>query len=359
MSTTFDVNGNPIGGVKQAAGKVFDLDMDEIDPMLSKSAAPVKPAIARFAPKNTINYAASNECYDNRKQRPAKENYFAYKGFKKTADGKLTCRDTVYKLGEVYNIDGEIELCSKGFHYCDKLEDVFVYYDMDSTGHVFHRIQILGEYIDDPTEDKKVTNSFKILEEIPYADVVFAAHSKQLERIVNLQNQHPYMYLTGSYALVLSGKIPYRKLYNIDFVTSSYPNLVEYTPEKETLHSEGVVFDLGSNKIESAKITSGSVVSVDTKNAGCSVVLKSGKKSSIEEYVGINAATSTPNRQNLPSTFTLFVEPTVRFKTISLPGGNTVRIQLPEDIMKVKARLYFTNGHRGHKSDLLHYLIHN
>ena len=43
-----------------------------------------------------------------------------------------TCRDYDYKrnknvIGEIYEMDGEIKICVRGFHYCPKLVDCFNY----------------------------------------------------------------------------------------------------------------------------------------------------------------------------------------------------------------------------------------
>lgn len=36
----------------------------------------------------------------------------SYKGF----DKNLRCRDFQYKIGGIYEMDGEIKVCSRGFH---------------------------------------------------------------------------------------------------------------------------------------------------------------------------------------------------------------------------------------------------
>ena len=47
-----------------------------------------------------------------------------YKGF----DKDLKCRDLQYEVGKKTVIDGDIELCKRGIHFCENPHDVFNYY---------------------------------------------------------------------------------------------------------------------------------------------------------------------------------------------------------------------------------------
>ena len=52
-----------------------------------------------------------------------------YKGFNQD----LTCRGFQYEIGKTYEYNGEIELCSSGFHFCRKLQDVHQFYDLKTS----------------------------------------------------------------------------------------------------------------------------------------------------------------------------------------------------------------------------------
>ena len=47
-----------------------------------------------------------------------------YKGF----DKDLKCRDLQYEVGKETVVDGDIELCKRGIHFCENPHDIFNYY---------------------------------------------------------------------------------------------------------------------------------------------------------------------------------------------------------------------------------------
>ena len=47
-----------------------------------------------------------------------------------------TCRGFQYKIGETFIHNGNIEMCGKGFHFCQKASDCFTYYNFDSNNKV-------------------------------------------------------------------------------------------------------------------------------------------------------------------------------------------------------------------------------
>ena len=59
---------------------------------------------------------------DNLDEKNLKPIYF--KGFEKG----LVCRGLQYKEGEIFTHSGSISLCNRGFHFCEKITQVFNFY---------------------------------------------------------------------------------------------------------------------------------------------------------------------------------------------------------------------------------------
>ena len=91
------------------------------------------------------------------------------KGYKATYNFK--CRNQAYVVGKTYTSD-ILEMCSHGFHYCDKMEDTLEYYN-HSDAFILLEVEILGEVIS--RSDKSVTNKLKVLRVVPveeYSDTM-------------------------------------------------------------------------------------------------------------------------------------------------------------------------------------------
>ena len=72
------------------------------------------------------------------------EEYIWVKGFKGT-DKDMRCQDDYqYELGKQFDLDEDVEpmVCSKGFHFCKKLENVFRYYKIGD-GNRFFEVKAL------------------------------------------------------------------------------------------------------------------------------------------------------------------------------------------------------------------------
>ena len=50
-----------------------------------------------------------------------------YKGM----NSDMTCRGMKFEVGKTYHVDGNIEVCNNGLHFCKCLKDVFDYYQRD------------------------------------------------------------------------------------------------------------------------------------------------------------------------------------------------------------------------------------
>ena len=61
-----------------------------------------------------------------------------YKGM----DAHMKCREMQYEVGKTYHADGDINVCSNGLHFCERLADVFDYYNRN--GNRFFEVEASG-----------------------------------------------------------------------------------------------------------------------------------------------------------------------------------------------------------------------
>ena len=103
----------------------------------------------------------------------------AYKGFKKD----LTCRGFQYEIGKEYSQEGEVSVCSRGFHACVNPFDVLSYYgDIDNR---YCEVEQSGSIVAE--KDKTASSKIKIKAEIGWAGL-FKAGIEYLKDITNPKN---------------------------------------------------------------------------------------------------------------------------------------------------------------------------
>jgi hypothetical protein len=128
----------------------------------------------------------------------------AYKGF----DKDLKCRNEQFQAGVIYSKNNGIlnpKLCSSdGYHYCNKLTDVFSFYSAEGNNR-FCEIEILGPYTDD--SNKSITTAFKIIRELSKEEVIDVQRDSyfDLDLLQTLQKEYPMFVVGGSTALYLHG----------------------------------------------------------------------------------------------------------------------------------------------------------
>ena len=102
-----------------------------------------------------------------------------YKAFNITENGKK-CRDYNFENKEIHEIEGKLSVCGNGFHFCEKLEDIFGYYDFDKNNVVIHEIEALGQVL--TSDNVSVTNKLKIGRQLSNEEV-FNNEELQLEAV--------------------------------------------------------------------------------------------------------------------------------------------------------------------------------
>ena len=98
-----------------------------------------------------------------------------------------TCRGFKYEVGKTYEHQGNIEMCGKGFHFCQKASDCFNYYSFDSRNKVAE-VEAIG--ICETQGNKSVTDKIKIIKEISWEETL---------KIVNTGNRNTGNRNTGDW----------------------------------------------------------------------------------------------------------------------------------------------------------------
>jgi hypothetical protein len=155
---------------------------------------------------------------DNLDEKNLKTYY--YKGFNKG----LKCRGFQYKEGETFTHKGNISLCTKGFHFCEKISDVFNFYKKNFETHEYAIVEALGEI--KKTNDKCVTDVLKIVRVLTPQEVLKIELNEKKEYYENdifcldvlreLQKKYVFS-IGGSCALFLQNIILDRRSNEIDF----------------------------------------------------------------------------------------------------------------------------------------------
>jgi len=90
----------------------------------------------------------------------------SYKGF----DKNLRCRGFQYKIGGIYEMDGKIKVCNRGFHACESPFDVFDYYTMIDSR--FCEVEQDGNISKEDRGTKICSSKIKIKAELKLADMI-------------------------------------------------------------------------------------------------------------------------------------------------------------------------------------------
>ena len=91
----------------------------------------------------------------------------SYKGF----DKNLKCRDFQYEIGKEYEMDGEIKMCSRGFHACESPFEVFDHYSM--IGSRFCEVEQDGNISKADRGTKICSSKIKIKSELKLANMIY------------------------------------------------------------------------------------------------------------------------------------------------------------------------------------------
>ena len=80
-----------------------------------------------------------------------------------------TCRGFQYEVGKTFEHAGDISMCGKGFHFCQKASDCFGYYSFNNNNKV---AEVEALDLVESEGNKSVTNKIAILREIPWCELL-------------------------------------------------------------------------------------------------------------------------------------------------------------------------------------------
>ena len=140
-------------------------------------------------------------------KQKGKENMKAYKGFNRNYNGKLYCRDFIYKPGKTYKYKGELVICESGFHACHELYQCFQHYENDGKN-VFYEVECGGQII--KNRSKLVCSEITLVREIDVSGVPLFSSAYYLEDYEillvakgdSLRNTRQYNYLNKDLKLL-------------------------------------------------------------------------------------------------------------------------------------------------------------
>lgn len=99
-------------------------------------------------------------------------------GYKGT-DNNMKCRDYQYEMNKQHDMPegSDIDICHSGFHFCDKIKDVFGYYGVEK-GNRFFEVKALvrrwnkdGNYTIEHYNDKMAAKSIQLVRELTTEEI--------------------------------------------------------------------------------------------------------------------------------------------------------------------------------------------
>ena len=103
------------------------------------------------------------------KEKVMKKNAIkAYKAF----DANWMCRGFRYEVGKTYKMEGEISICNRGFHACEKAADCFGYYPFDPAKIKFAEVLCWGNVEKSDTDSKLCCTMIQIVWAMDWNEVL-------------------------------------------------------------------------------------------------------------------------------------------------------------------------------------------
>ena len=109
----------------------------------------------------------------------------AYKGFNRD----MTCRGFQYAEGQSYEMDGEPEVCKRGFHACANPLECLSYYEPGKS--VYHEVELDGDVTKSDSDTKCAATKIKIGARLSISALCQAAFEYVRSHCTNEKNAKP------------------------------------------------------------------------------------------------------------------------------------------------------------------------
>ena len=96
------------------------------------------------------------------------------KGYK-AFNADWTCKGKQYKVGEMFEEAGELEVCKRGIHFCENISNVFEFYPLDEAKTKVAEVEAIGKI--EKSIKKCCTDKITIIREIPWGEVLKLCNS--------------------------------------------------------------------------------------------------------------------------------------------------------------------------------------
>ena len=147
----------------------------------------------------------------------------------KMMESDMTCRGFQYEVGKEYSLEEELQICKKGFHFCENPFSCLEYYDNIEGNKRLFLVEALGEIINE--NNKSVTNKIKIVEEIKDIEKFFNDYISKNEGIIkyNWNRLSSNQKLSESFIEKFSDKVDW---YRISLYQKLSESLIEKHADK-------------------------------------------------------------------------------------------------------------------------------
>lgn len=124
----------------------------------------------------------------------------SFKGF----GNDMKCRNQQYEEGKTYEMDGDVEICERGFHACERPLDVFGYYAPGQS--VYHEVEQSGKLsrAENSSDTKVASSRIKIGARLDIAGIV-KAHIEYVESHTTMEHTDPNMATAGDSGAAAAG----------------------------------------------------------------------------------------------------------------------------------------------------------